>query len=289
MTDADTPAVEPHRIERWSPMSGTSLVERESGLWTAAVREDVSYPDAGNGACFRVEDTSFWFRHRNACILAVMRRLGPNGLFADVGGGNGFVAKALIDAGFAVALVEPGSVGARNAWERGVRPVICATLDQAGFPAGSLGGIGIFDVLEHIDDDVAFLEQLRYHLRPDGRLYITVPAFNALWSSEDEAAGHYRRYRQSTLRAALDRAGFAVEYLSGIFAWLPIPVLLFRSIPSRLGLRDATAGRADDEHGIPANWFGKVLEELLVREHKRIARGDVLPIGGSLIAVARPK
>lgn len=273
----------------WTPQAGAALEERASGLWVSGQHEAFSYPEAGNDACFRIEDGSFWFRHRNACISAVVRRLPPAGLFVDVGGGNGFVAQGLTEAGFDVALVEPGWAGAQHAWERGVRPVICATLERAGFAEHSIGGIGIFDVLEHIEDDVAFLRDLRRHLDPDGRLYLAVPAFQLLWSADDTAAGHFRRYSPSTLRRAIDRAGFAVEYLSGMFAWLPLPVFLRRSLPSRLGRRDAVASSVDVEHVLPRNSLGRVLEALLRREREWITRGGSLPIGGSFIAVARPK
>jgi SAM-dependent methyltransferase len=281
--------VERYRRESWTPQSGVALEERVAGLWTSGQQVAFSYPESGNADCFRIEEKSFWFKHRNACIRAVVRRLPPNGMFVDVGGGNGFVAKGLTEEGFDVALVEPGWAGAQNAWERGVRPVICATLEQAGFPERSIGGIGIFDVLEHIEDDVAFLRNLRRHLDPAGRLYLTVPAFQFLWSAEDTAAGHFRRYSRSTLRSVLERSGMEVEYMSGLFSWLPLPVFLRRSLPSRLGRRDASSSRADRDHALPGNWLGRCLDGLLMRERDRISGGGSLAIGGSLIAVARMK
>ncbi len=288
VADSRTAHLVTHRREPWKPQPGASLEERIAGLWTSGQDDALSYPESGNDACFQIEDRSFWFKHRNSCISAVVGRMTPDGLFVDVGGGNGFVAKGLTEAGLDVALVEPGLAGARHAWQRGVRPVICATLERAGFPEQSLGGIGIFDVLEHIEDDVAFLRNMRRHLKPTGRLYITVPAFQFLWSAEDTAAGHFRRYSRSTLRAVLERAEFEVEYLSGMFAWLPLPVFLRRSLPSRLGRRDASASRADAVHMLPESRFGRALDRLLTREREHISRGGSLMIGGSLIAVARP-
>jgi hypothetical protein len=49
----------------------------------------------GDSDCFALEDSSFWFAHRNACLLAVLRQFPTIGPFFDVGGGNGFVAAAL--------------------------------------------------------------------------------------------------------------------------------------------------------------------------------------------------
>src|SRR6266567_1791580 len=95
-----------------------NLEQGTNGIWSARNVSKVSYPDEGNTSCLAVEDTSFWFRHRNNCILEVMKNLPPATPFFDVGGGNGYVAKALQDAGLEVVLVEPGSTGALNARRR---------------------------------------------------------------------------------------------------------------------------------------------------------------------------
>lgn len=80
----------------------------EDGVLYADGVGAISYPDEGNEACFEVEDQSFWFRHRNHCIRELVRNFPPQGPLFDVGGGNGFVAKGLMDAGWEVVLVEPG-------------------------------------------------------------------------------------------------------------------------------------------------------------------------------------
>src|SRR5215472_4657968 len=90
------------------------------GTWVSDKVSCVSYPEAGNEICFQLEEDSFWFRHRNACLGTVVQRYPPGGTFLDIGGGNGYVALALQALGIEVALVEPGLVGARNAVRRGV-------------------------------------------------------------------------------------------------------------------------------------------------------------------------
>src|ERR1700761_3818699 len=108
-----------------------SLEQREPGVWFA--RQDgppVSYPSHGNAACLAVEDRSFWFQHRNRVITEFVRRFHSGGTFLDVGGGNGYVARALISAGIRCILVEPGIEGALAARSRGVEPVVCARLED---------------------------------------------------------------------------------------------------------------------------------------------------------------
>ena len=91
------------------------LSRGEDGGWYACGREAISYSTEGNAKCFELEEGAFWFAHRGACLQATVRRLPPSGVIYDIGGGNGFVMKTLIDAGFETVLVEPGETGARNA------------------------------------------------------------------------------------------------------------------------------------------------------------------------------
>jgi SAM-dependent methyltransferase len=258
------------------------------GYWVTEGSSALSYPEEGNNLYFALEDDSFWFRHRNHVIIAVMRQFAPPGPLFDIGGGNGYVAFGIERAGFPTVLVEPGRAGAENACRRGLRHVICATTEEAGFVPGTMDAVGLFDVLEHIRDDVVFLASLRRLMRSGARIYLTVPAFQLLWSREDEFAGHYRRYTSSALAKVLQAAGFAVEYLTYFFWFLPLPVLLLRSIPSRFGWRGHPSPQsARREHSASGGLAGWLVERALSCELAWLARGRTLPFGGSCLAVAR--
>jgi len=258
------------------------------GLWTAGDPGEVSYPEDGHPRFFAVEDRSFWFRHRNEVITAVVHADAPGGALFDIGGGNGFVALALQEAGIESVVVEPGAEGARHAAQRGLRNVVNATLDGAGFLDASVPAMGLFDVLEHVEDDAALLGSIHSALRPGGRLYLTVPTYGFLWSGEDDCAGHFRRYTVRSLGARLEVAGFEVTRRSYFFACLVPLVLALRAIPSRLGLQppvsDATTQRA---HALPKGLAGRALDRCLAAELARIRAGRAIPFGSSCIAVAR--
>ena len=64
-----------------------------------------------------------------------------------------------------------------------------------------------FEVLEHIEDDAAALEQWVQRLRPGGHLLLSVPAHASRFAAADELVGHYRRYDPPALRLLLRRAG----------------------------------------------------------------------------------
>lgn len=247
------------------------------------------YPDSGNDWSATVEDRSFWFRHRNRFLTDVMRRFPPATPLYDVGGGNGVVAAALRDAGIPAIVVEPGAAGVRRANERGLE-AICATLETAGLAPASVPSIGLFDVLEHIEDGVAFLASASRLLKPGGRMYVAVPAYEILWSAEDDHAQHFRRYTARRLRRELTEAGFGVEYTTYMFALLPLPILLMRTIPYRLGrARAFTAEGFQSDHGA-AGTTGTTLA-LLEGVHAlelAVARTlGRLPFGGSVVAVAQ--
>ena len=104
-------AKESNNVSSSVPVSHSAAADPEictSGIRTLSNFGDRVYPDQGNAFCFQVEDHSFWFQHRNACILAVMSRLPPGGVLFAIGGGNGFVARALVAAGLPAVVVEPG-------------------------------------------------------------------------------------------------------------------------------------------------------------------------------------
>lgn len=248
----------------------------------------VSYPETGNQESLALEESSFWFAHRNRCIEALVDNFPPRGPIVDVGGGNGFVSMGLMRAGHDVVLVEPGEDGAAAARARGIRDVRCSTFEGADFTDASLSAVGLFDVLEHVEKESDFLELMRQKLVAGGRLYVTVPAYNFLWSVEDDYAGHFRRYSRVRLRDALERSGFALDFVSYIFWFLPIPILVFRALPSRTGIvREASVERTQAEHSERQGFRGRLVDALLRREANAIQNGKRVPFGGSIIAAAR--
>lgn len=256
------------------------------GIYRARGRgDDVNYPEEGADLTASVEETSFWFRHRNQVLELILDRHPPGGALWDVGGGNGFQAMALEKSGREVVMVEPGPAGCRNARKRGVKNVVQATLESLKLPDAWVHGISLLDVLEHLRDPRAVLRESHRVLRPGGRVYITVPAFGVLWSDEDIYAEHERRYRTRTLTADLEGSGFSVEYITHYFQPLFLPVLLLRALPYRL-----TGGKPQEmdlsEHK-PGGLGQKVIEAMLARERSALSRGKRLAFGSSLLAVGR--
>ena len=184
--------------------------------------------------------------------------------------------------------VEPGPAGADNARAgRGIENVICATLENAGFATASVAAVGLFDVLEHIEDDRAMVGQLRDALRPGGLVYLTVPSPPWLYSIKDVDAQHFRRYSLRGLRDVFG-AAFEVLYATYFFSALTLPTFLLRALPYRLGLaKPQSSGRYAAELSLGGGLTRATMERLFERERVMIRGGRVRFYGTSCLMAAR--
>ena len=270
-----------------SRLSASLMFDPHTGIWSSNRAAKVAYPEGDHATCFGLEDASFWFRHRNRAIVAAVTRHPPAGFILDIGGGNGFVARGLIDAGFETMLLEPGAEGAHNAHRtRRIPDVICASLTDAGIHDGVVPAAAMFDVIEHIEDDRAAAAEVHRVLQPGGLFYLTVPAFNWLWSGADVDALHFRRYSPDSIRAAL-AAHFDIVYMTALFARLVPAFFVARTLPYAIGLRGRSDRQVKAEHQ-PGGAAGTALiERALAHEIMRIEKGRSLRWGSTLLVVAR--
>jgi SAM-dependent methyltransferase len=266
------------------------LTQGADGIWVPLSGEgdwSVSFPSDGHAECLQIEENSFWFRHRNRCLVQTLSRFPPNGTVFELGAGNGFVASALESVGYPCVALEPAVEGARNARRRGVSTVVSATLEAAAFRSDSVPAIGIFDVIEHIQDSHQFLREVVRTLMPGGRVYATVPAFQWLWSEEDQTAGHFRRYTSRRLRQDFQNAGLSVDFVSYFFSALVLPVFLLRAVPRLFGWHaPAPLERAKAQHAPKAGRLTGILARALDLELTWLTRGHGLPFGSSCVIVA---
>lgn len=265
-----------------------NLVAAEDGLWVSAGHQDLKFIESDDTDWARIEETSYWYAHRTRCFLALIGLYPPKGAIFEIGAGNGSVALALQNAGHTVVAMEPTVRLARNARSRGLKNVICSGLENAGFKPGTLANVGMFDVLEHIPSDAEYLKKVRRLMPEQGRLYCAVPAWQFLWSREDEAAEHLRRYSLGELQEKISGAGFALEHSTYYFAALLAPILFLRALPSRLGLRKArTAESSMSEHTLRPGLVSRIMQGALDLEVNWIASARRCVVGASCAVVAR--
>jgi SAM-dependent methyltransferase len=230
-----------------------------------------------------LEPGSFWFRGRNKLILWAIDRWFPDGQsFLDVGCGTGYVLLAIrrLRPDLEAVGAELFPEGLRVARRR-LKGVPLAQMD-----ARSLGIdrafdlVGAFDVLEHIDHDEDALRAMFTALRPGGGLVVTVPQHRWLWSEADEFAGHARRYTRGELTQRMFSAGFELLWTSSFLTFL-LPLIT----TSRLVTRTRPYS-LDREFSLPPR-IDRIFERSFDLERAVMSRGVSLPVGGSLLVVAR--
>ena len=99
-----------------------SKIEYKDGICFCSQNiNKISFPKEGYQNCFQIEDNSFWFKHRNNCIIETINNFPPPGIILDIGGGNGFVSLEIKKNDYEVAILEPGINGILNAKKRGLK------------------------------------------------------------------------------------------------------------------------------------------------------------------------
>jgi 2-polyprenyl-3-methyl-5-hydroxy-6-metoxy-1,4-benzoquinol methylase len=232
-----------------------------------------------------LDESHWWFLGRRRIIEATIARHfagRPDASVVDVGCGSGGLLTTLLNFGRVAAVeadAEAASIAAdRNPLADVVQGSIPDVLEDV--PIADL--MTAFDVIEHLDDDVGALAQLRQRIASGGTLCVTVPALPILWSEHDDANEHRRRYTRSSLRAALEGAGFVVTHVS-YFNTLLLPLVAAARISERLRRPARTSGDLDRSLGSA----DRLLEWAFSLERYVVPRWP-LPVGVSLIAVASP-
>jgi len=240
-----------------------------------------NYPNEAGKQLSVLEETSLWFRHRNEVILDLVEKYPPSGPIIDVGGGNGFVSRHLEGHGFQTVLVEPLAGGTSIAQSRGLSKIVQGQFGELGC-VRSIHAVGLFDVLEHLDEPGELLQQIRQALDPGGLVYVTVPACRWLWSTADAFAGHRVRYTMDSLYHLFHSCGYQPVHSSHFFTTLILPILLFRVIPTRLRLRrDQSIRSFEFELPMLLRW----VTNGYLRVEQQVLKRMTIPFGSSIAAV----
>lgn len=191
----------------------------------------------------------------------------------EVGAGNGNFTRWLAPEARHVTVAEPDVEMCAEIEALGLSGVeVLPARVEALQGARAFDAVAMFNVLEHIEDDVEALRATRGVLREGGVLLLLVPAHPLLYGTFDRRYGHHRRYTKRAVAEALTKAGYTVErcrYFNpiGALGWFAVSKILRRPRLSRLSVRIA------ERVAVPV---GRLLERL----------GDP-PFGQSVLAVAR--
>jgi SAM-dependent methyltransferase len=150
------------------------------------------------------------------------------------------------------------------------------------FLEGAFDMILALDLIEHVEDDLMAIRGLAKMLAPGGSLVIFTPAFQSLWSHQDEISHHFRRYTSTELRAKLEAAGLRVDKLTYANTFL-MPLVWAGRLVHRWGGRSASAETT--ENRMHPEWSNGLLLRIFAAE-RPLLRSLNLPFGVSLLTLA---
>ena len=232
----------------------------------------------------QAEDRHWWYRGRRTVIERVIAGLQPPqpARVLDAGCGSG---RNMVDLGRygAVTGVELAPASIDKARARDVGEVVAGSILEMPFPDDSFDLAVTLDVIEHLQDDLGALRELRRTVAPGGALLVTVPAYQWLWSGHDEINHHHRRYTRRSLQRVAEQAGWQ-EMRTTYFNSLLLPVAILLRVLDRVSTKTTESSL---DLWVPPEPVNRALELPLRLEAAMIARGGRIPAGLSLLAVFR--
>lgn len=224
----------------------------------------------------KAEENHFWFQIRRKWIYDRIKHiLPPPAKILEIGCGSGNVSNFLSAKGYEVTGCEYYQEAINIAWPSLLK--IQGDANNLPFGDNRFDIVGLFDVIEHFQDDKALIKEAFRVVRGGGIIAVTVPAREELWSQNDESSLHKRRYTKEMLRQIFSEVRLTPLLLEYMFMSLYLPMKYLRG-----------KNKKNNNHFKINRLVNTCLKRLFDIE-RLISQGISLPIGTSLIAVARKK
>ncbi|HEV8426366.1 MAG TPA: class I SAM-dependent methyltransferase [Pyrinomonadaceae bacterium] len=235
---------------------------------------------------FRVEQSHWWHIGRRKILAGFVEEIcrqvtDRRPRILDVGCGTGANLLMLSKYGDAEG-VDVSEDALAFCRERGLDKVRLGAGEELPYEDATFDLVTAFDVVEHMDDDLAGLREMRRVLRPGGRVLLFVPTFMFLWGVQDDVSHHRRRYRLPELQRVLEEAGFEMERATYANITFFLPILLVRKLMRLTGIK------TESENKITVSALNGVLGRVFGAE-SWLLRYMNLPFGVSGLCVARVK
>jgi len=263
-------------------MSSVTKKQVEVGEALPQGMQEQAYP-----IMYEVEDAHWWYAGRRRIIRSFLARVCQNfqaqrPRILDVGCGTGANLELLAEFGETEG-VDISHDALAFCRERGFGNVRHGAAERLPHDDNTFDVVTALDVIEHLDDDLASLKEMRRVLRTNGRVLLFVPAFMFLWGVQDDVSNHRRRYRLKELERVVEQAGFEVERATYANITFFAPILLVRTFMRLARIRPSSG---DFKINVPA--FNGVLGRVFGAERFWLSRLN-FPFGVSALCVARRK
>jgi SAM-dependent methyltransferase len=238
-----------------------------------------------------LERTHWWFRGRRTVYLGVLRHhlAGERPERAlDLGTGLGGFLPGLSELCDQVFPSDTSHESLVHVAERGYPNGVASSGYALPYRDEAFDLVCLLDCVEHIEDDLAAMKEVRRVLRPGGLAFLSVPAYQFLYANNDRVVHHHRRYSRRRMRELLEGAGLEVERNThtNVFLFPAIlPAVLGIKALERLQSHDVDPRHTNLSWPIPAPVHG-ALHAAFAAELPFTRRFD-WPAGHSIAAIAR--
>ncbi len=255
-------------------------------------RSYADYPDGGFDLTDRSVESSFWVRSRNRLLKSIVNdhlELTGKTKFLEIGCGTGDFIRQIVEIG---NLEITGSEIYLKGLLYAKKNLPNIDFIQFDITQGVIGEefdlIVAFDVIEHIENDVAAISNIHRMLRKGGNLIVTVPQHMFLWGALDEIVKHKRRYSRRELLTKLQENGFDISYATSfLFVLFPL-MLIYRMFDK--GRVQLKSDEVELEKRVKfSNVLNSVFDLFMRVDEALIRLGISLPFGGTLVVVARKR
>lgn len=262
----------------------------------ALIGDEKYFPEFGFEATENAHQTSFWYRSRNRLFKSLVELLEETSKegkitrhFLEIGCGSGAVLNYLANffKHFGFVGLEGHLSGLTRARATAPSNVELVQGNALSIPfEAEFDYVGLFDVIEHVDDDIVALRNASKAMKDGGYLIVSVPQYEFLWSVADENSGHKRRYSRKHLIDKMKSAGLRPFLVTSFFATV-FPLMFTSRVYMKIksGIFGPKQGLAV-ELSVP-KWLDYILEKLTRIDEFFIRQGFFLPFGGTLIVVAK--
>lgn len=238
---------------------------------------------------YTLERTHWWFLVRAGIITDIIRSKVNTDRqlnILNIGSATGRTSEILQEFGNVIS-VEYDKESVEFSRSILKTPVIHGSINDLPFPNEKFDLVCAFDVIEHVKEDKNAISEMYRVCKPSGSLFLTVPAFQSLWSAHDEINHHFRRYRKSNLLKLFSTNEGSILRATYFNTILFVPIFILRSVQVIFSSKNTIVEKSDFE-SIKSPFINKIFY-LIFSLERWIIKQTSFPFGVSILLLWKKK